>query len=497
MRHAQRQQARHRGCSGGGRRVGAAHARRAAGRAAAACRVSEAADEGRSGPRVTHRRRAGGRRLARRLPGLRARRGRLHLGPPGREPRPLARNVRPGQPVRVSGARRAARRRRRLRGALRDGAQPRSRRADQAGAADLRRLPVAVPRVGGEGAPRLLERRPGAPRLLRRHALPEGLRHAAPARPAHAGRGRQDRGARRPLPRLPPADLGVGRDEPDDAEGGDARVGASGDAEAPAGRAVGTAAPRPWRRQLGQLGDRGRHHLPRRLALFAPELRRRAWQDARSLPHARGLLLRPVLPEPDVARRHGARLRRRRLAAELAALPRVLRDGRRAPERPGDEVGRAAPRRAIPRPQEAHERRPRLLPAGRLPVGPRRHRAARAVEPERRGHGGRAGQEGGLPRRLEGRLDLHAADVSRRRRRRDELPRLPARQHPGRGREDDPRPRRREQHLDADERRVAAAPRRRLPRLHAERPLRRLPPGLLPQPPVRAAGEDLDGAESG
>ena len=37
--------------------------------------------------------------------------------------------------------------------------------------------------------------------------------------------------------------------------------------------------------------------------------------------------------------------------------------------------------------------------------------------------------------------------------------------------------------------------RRRVPRLHAERAVRRVSPGLLPQPPGRAPREDLDGPE--
>ena len=42
-----------------------------------------------------------------------------------------------------------------------------------------------------------------------------------------------------------------------------------------------------------------------------------------------------------------------------------------------------------------------------------------------------------------------------------------------------------------------AAARRRVPRLHAERPVRRLPAGLLPQPPRHPAREDLHGPDAG
>ena len=50
---------------------------------------------------------------------------------------------------------------------------------------------------------------------------------------------------------------------------------------------------------------------------------------------------------------------------------------------------------------------------GRADIAP-----ARADEPERRGHGGRAGQEDRVPQRLEARLDLPAAELPRRGRRR-------------------------------------------------------------------------------
>ena len=45
---------------------------------------------------------------------------------------------------------------------------------------DLRRLPVRLPRMGGQEAPRLRPRRPRAAGLLRRDALPARVRHAAP-----------------------------------------------------------------------------------------------------------------------------------------------------------------------------------------------------------------------------------------------------------------------------------------------------------------------------
>ncbi len=49
------------------------------------------------------------------------------------------------------------------------------------------------------------------------------------------------------------------------------------------------------RRQLGQLADRGRHHLPRGLALCAARLRRRPRPDRRDVRDAGDVLLRPLL----------------------------------------------------------------------------------------------------------------------------------------------------------------------------------------------------------
>ncbi|MCK7523939.1 MAG: hypothetical protein MZV64_43110 [Ignavibacteriales bacterium] len=149
------------------------------------------------------------------------------------------------------------------------------------------------------------------------------------------------------------------------------------------------------------------------------------------------------------------------LDPELAALLRVLRGGGGPAQRPGDGLGRAADRGEVHRLLDPEQRRAGVLPPRQLPLGPRRHPAGRADGAERRGDGGRPGQEDRLPQRLGALVDLPAAELPRRGRRRHELPRLPARLDPGRGREDDARPRRREQHRPADVGRVGAAARRR------------------------------------
>ena len=284
-----------------------------------------------------------------------------------------------------------------------------------------------VPRLGREEAARLRPRRARPSRLLRRDALPARLRRAAPPRQAVPARGRVDRGDGRPLDRLPAADVRVGHDEPDRPACGVARVGGEGAAEPPQGRRLGEAAEGARRRQLGQLGDRGRDDLPRRVALRADGVRRRPRPARRALQDAGGLLLRALLPEPDVAGERGARFRRRGVDAELAALLRVLRGGRGAARGSGDGVGRAADRRAIRRLLDADERGAGLLPAGQLSLGRRRPPAGCAEGPQRRGDGRRPGQEDRLPQRLGSRVDLPPPELPRRGRRRDELPRLPAR----------------------------------------------------------------------
>ena len=116
-------------------------------------------------------------------------------------------------------------------------------------------LPVGVPGLGREEAPGLRPWRARAARLLRRDALPAGLRRAAPPRQALPGRGEDHRGDGGTFDRLPPSDVGVGHDEPDGPARGVAGVGREGAPESPAGRRLGEAAEGARRRQLGQLGD--------------------------------------------------------------------------------------------------------------------------------------------------------------------------------------------------------------------------------------------------
>ncbi|MCK7480515.1 MAG: hypothetical protein M0C28_27245 [Candidatus Moduliflexus flocculans] len=433
------------------------------------------------------------------VPGLRPVVRRLDLRPQGRAPRPMEEDLRSRSTSSATG---------RPGGLLemaviyayllRDGEKARVRRPGQGGPPDLRRLPLRLSRIVDQ-----------APVRLRRTAsrpCPISSRSCATSGPYDTLR---RLGRLSPAEEQTAADLiagsmryllrtaGMGAHEPFGPPGRDRWPGPSGPCPSTPGRPdLGDAAAGPRRRQLGQLADRGRHHLQRRLALLPARLRRRPEPDAGTCSRRRRCITTPATTStsmcpagivPDLGDAHWTSNWTHFLVFFEAAAAAL---GTPACKWAAETI--AAKFVDFTKPTSVGLGA-MLLDAYRW--GTDDVKAAAPDRPVHGGHGGRPGQEDRLPQRLVAAFELPPPQLPGRGRRRPELPRLPARHHPRRGGEDDPRPRRREQPRPADVGRLGPPPRRRLPRLHAVGALRRLPPGLLPQPPLRPAREDLLGPE--
>ena len=363
--------------------------------------------------RGPNRRPPGG--LSRLCPGL----GRLDLAPLRRAHRPLEKVVRSQERLRLPGARRLPRDGRHLRLFLREGEKARIRRAGQEGPPHLRRLPLrSFPDWARKIRADYEDAVPPLPdffTVMRYIRAYDTLHRLGRLSPAERPNGRDDHRREHHLSAPHP---GMGGDEPGRPAGRDPGLGRPGPARPPGRRDLGDAAPRPGRRQLGPLGDRGRHDLSRRLALCPARLRRRPRQDGRALPDAGDVLLRPLLPQPHEPGRHDPRFRRRPLGGQLAPLPRLFRGRGRGLQGPRPALGGGDDR-----PQVSSISRIRRASASATCSSTA---SAGARTPSRRpardrlpgSHGGRPGQEDRLPRRLDARLDLSPPQLPGRRRRR-------------------------------------------------------------------------------
>ena len=212
----------------------------------------------------------------------------------------------------------------------------------------------------------------------------------------------------------------MGHDEPDDAARRVAGLGGDARCRTTRGRRCGRSSARRWATTTsatGRLKTRPSTTASGCTRCWATPMRAASWPSSSSTPevyyyaHYYLNLLSPAGVVPDY--------RRRRLDTELAALLRLLRDGRGAAERSDDGLGGAGDCRT----RFIDFSTPNnvglacfLLDAARWGRADLQPVAADAVE--RRGHGRRAGQEGRVPQRLEAGVDLPAPHLSRRGRRR-------------------------------------------------------------------------------